>query len=101
MKKKVKKKRALEKAMLALLAKTPARNQTGCGKTVKLLKETAAKPQEAKKQEAEEYFSVLQNKHGKIYHLYLLYLYVKEFMILKSCQQPLQSSYQPLSKSWL
>lgn len=45
--------------MPVLLAKTPARNQTGCGETVKLLKETAAKPQEAKNRQGEEFFSAL------------------------------------------
>lgn len=65
-----------QKKLLALPAKTPARNQTGCGETVKLLKETAAKPQEAKNREGEEilFFSVLQNKQIKM-------VFVKEFMI--------------------
>lgn len=63
-----------------LPARTPARNQTGCGETVKLLKETAAKPQEAKNREGEEilFFSVLQNKQIKM-------VFVKEFLISKSC----------------
>lgn len=51
-------KKAPEKALSALPAKTPARNQTGCGETVKLLKETAAKPQEAKNREGEEFFYI-------------------------------------------
>lgn len=76
-----KKKKAPEKALPALPAKTPARNQSGCGETVKLLKETAAKPQETKNREGEEsfFFIVLQNKQSKM-------VFVKEFMILKSCQ---------------
>lgn len=45
------------KSYAALLAKTPARNQTGCGQTVKLLKETAAKPQKAKTEREEIYLN--------------------------------------------
>lgn len=50
--------------MLALPPETPARNQSGCGETVKLLKETAAKPQEKKKKKNEEERSSIQS-HAK------------------------------------
>lgn len=51
--------------MPVLLAKTPARNQTGCGETVKLLKETAAKPQEAKNREGERFNVAKQAKQKR------------------------------------
>lgn len=43
-------------------AKTPASNQTGCGGAVKLHKETAGKPQEVKKKQAAQNFSLLCSK---------------------------------------